>query len=153
MSQDSQTGKTGRAAPGERMKGVLVFLKREKVTDELLFTAEHAQQAAKELGMKDTEVWTTMRRLEKKGEFTLKKNKPGRGIIVTFNSSGVHPASARRLKGRKGGQLRVKQSNRSKLTVNGLLKTLDSEIQALEAQLQRKRVLRKEIASLAGRDS
>jgi hypothetical protein len=139
-----------RVASGVRLTQVKEFLHQEMVGDELLFTAEHAQRASEQLGMRDTEVWTTIATLDRKGVLKKRQNRQGRGFFVSFDVD----------RNERHNTVTINQgSDQGKqISVSELLVKIDSDIDRLKAQIQKLKVdigcrvdLRNQIKTLIGR--
>lgn len=108
-----------------RMTDLLLFLKKEIVGNELLFTADHARRVVEELGFHGVnDAWNTLRRLEKNGQVVLKKKKAGKGILVSLNANEPQVPTAEKPVSPKQTR-RGKRSNT--LTVPQLLSQLETE--------------------------
>lgn len=119
-------------APTGQTKILLAYLTRERVGSKLLFTAAHAVEAMREMGCRRKEaVWDTLRKLERHGCFTRRREAQGKGILITFpaptaSENETKPETAPRRTKRSGA-----------MTVSSFLRALEEEITSLETQIEK----------------
>jgi hypothetical protein len=158
--------KKERAKPGTRLTQVLGFIRRQTLRDDgLLFTSQHANEAAEEFGISQIDVYNAVQTLGKKGVISAKKLGRGRGqTIKILNPDLIHE---RRKPGSRetAGVLKEDAEVKGEATISDVLAGIDkemdehrSQIEELrnaigrhEAEIIRKQDLRAEIARLGGK--
>ena len=134
------------------------FLKRERVGDKLLFTANHTREFMRVSDVrKDVMVWDLLRRLEGKEFIGRKRGKPGEGITISFDvkagaNNGSRPGrkSSRHKGGKQGVDKRPKKVSEKHVLarIDGDIAEIEREIKKLRADLAAKKTLRKQVTEL-----
>jgi hypothetical protein len=161
LSEDRQASQCVKRLPaGARQTQAMNFIRREMMNGELLFTSEHAQQAAQEFDTRDINVWAAIGALEKNGSVTKERLGPGKGFIIRLGDGIPIRSEKKKRKSKKTTKHTAKQTDgENSTTVTQLLTKIDSEmstistkIERLTEELERKEALRAGIQSLLGRN-
>lgn len=124
---------------GQRIREVFDFLKNERVNNEFIFTAEHAQQLRQKTGITTAHAYAVLGRLEAKGFITREKLEAGKGVLITF----VNRKSPAR--SRNGQDSNAANSH----SIKGLRARVRAEIEQLQEALADKQKFLDQLTSYA----
>jgi hypothetical protein len=168
------TTKKERAKPGTRLQQVLGFIRRQTLRDDgLLFTSQHANEAAEEFQISQIDVYNAVQTLGKKGVISVKKLGPGKGqTIKILNADLIHGRRKSAVREVAAPAPKGDGEGKGEATISDVLAGIDKEIAEIEgqigtirgviadheaqitahrAEIVRKQELRAEIARLGGK--